>query len=69
VTPFVPIDEINSTGYSYWNSHYGGDINFENSEHIYYDGKQLGHGFMISFRGFSVQITWEGKDKYQIMST
>ena len=58
------IDELNKEGYNFGSCDYGGDINYENSEQSFCDGKEMGTGICLHFHGFSVQAFWEGSDKY-----
>ena len=58
------VEKINSEGYNFGCSSYGGDINYENSEQSYSDGKEMGTGVTLNFVGFSVQVTWQGTDRY-----
>jgi len=59
------VDRLNSKGWQFSRCNYGGDINFENSEQSFSDGEEMGTGVVLSFIGFSCQVAWEGKDKYQ----
>jgi len=59
------VDRLNSEGWKFGRCNYGGDINFENSEQSYSDGEEMGVGVILNFLGFSCQVTWEGKDRYQ----
>jgi hypothetical protein len=59
------VDRLNENGGSFGRNDYRGDINFENSEQIYSNGKEMGVGVILHFRGFSVQVYWEGADKYE----
>lgn len=58
------VNELNESGYKFGRCDYSGDINFENSEQTYSDGAEMGHGVILHFHGFSVQVSWEGFDKY-----
>lgn len=58
------VDELNENGYKFGRCDYSGDINFENSEQTYSDGDEMGNGVILHFHGFSVQVSWEGFDKY-----
>ncbi|WP_281214383.1 hypothetical protein [Shewanella insulae] len=58
------VDELNSSGYSFGPCDYSGDINFENSEQTFSDGAEMGEGIILHFHGYSVQVSWEGSDKY-----
>ena len=59
------VNKLNAEGWRFGRCSYGGDVNFENSEQIYSDGKEMGDGVILSFCGFSCQVSWAGKDKYQ----
>lgn len=39
-------------------------LTIENSEQTYSDGDEMGNGVILHFHGFSVQVSWEGFDKY-----
>jgi len=39
---------------------YSGDIDFETSEQTW----NMGNGVVLHFHGFSVQVSWEGADRY-----
>jgi len=54
------IERLNENGYSFGRLDYSGDINFENSEQTYRNGKEMGSGIILHFHGFSVQAYWEG---------
>ena len=58
------VKRINSEGGSFGPCSYGGDIDFENSEQSWSDGKTQGEGVILDFVGFSCQVTWKGSDKY-----
>jgi hypothetical protein len=58
------VNRLNSEGESFGPCSYGGDMDFENSEQAWSDGKTKGKGVMLNFVGFSCQVTWEGSDKY-----
>jgi hypothetical protein len=58
------IDRLNAEGSNFGCADYSGDINYENSEQTYSDGKEMGTGVVLHFRGFSVQAVWEGTDRY-----
>lgn len=58
------IEKLNSEGNKFGCCDYSGDINYENSEQIYSDGEKMGTGVVLHFRGFSVQVFWDGSDKY-----
>lgn len=58
------VDELNSSGYSFGPCDYSGDINFENSEQTFCNGAEMGEGIILHFHGYSVQVSWEGRDKY-----
>lgn len=57
------VDRLNENGSSFGRADYSGDINFENSEQTYSNGKEMGTGIILHFRGFSVQAYWEGTDR------
>jgi len=56
------VDTLNSEGYSFGRSSYGADINFENSEQSYSDGKEMGGGVTLNFTGFTCQVIWNSRD-------
>jgi hypothetical protein len=58
------VNNLNAKGHHFGCADYGGDINYENSEQTYSDGPEMGQGVVLQFRGFSVQVSWEGADKY-----
>ena len=54
------IDNINSKyGYNFGRCDYSGDINYQDSEQTYSNGKEMGSGIILHFHGFSVQASWE----------
>lgn len=61
------VDKLNGEGNDFGRVDYGGDINYENSEQTYSDGKEMGTGVVLQFRGFSVRAVWEGADRYYQM--
>ena len=58
------VDELNEQGHRFGRCDYSGDINFENSEQTYSNGKSMGEGAILHFHGYSVLAYWEGRDKY-----
>ena len=52
------VDELNSDGYCFGPASYGGSTEFEQSEQDFSDGDEMGTGVILSFAGFSVQVTW-----------
>ena len=58
------VGELNASGYSFGPCDYSGDINFENSEQTFSHGAEMGEGIIFHFHGYSVQVSWEGSDKY-----
>jgi hypothetical protein len=58
------VDELNEDGFSFGRCDYDGDVNFENSGQTYSDSKVMGEGVILHFLGYSVQVSWEGSDKY-----
>lgn len=58
------VERLNSSGYDFGRCDYGGDINYEYSEQSYSDGAEMGTGVILAFQGYSVQVLWEGADKY-----
>ncbi len=59
------IDLLNLQGYQFRLCDYSGDINYENCEHLFSDGPEMSTGILLHFIGFSVQVSWEGTDKYK----
>lgn len=55
------VDELNDRGYNFGRIDYGGDIDFEKSEQWFSNGKKMGTGIIIHFRGFSAQVIWRSK--------
>ena len=53
------IDELNKHNYNLGRYDYGGDINYEQSEQRYSNGKEMGDGLIIRFLGFSAQVSWQ----------
>ena len=58
------ITKLNNEGYEFGLCDYSGDINYENSEQTFCNGKEMGTGICLHFHGFSVQAFWEGNDRY-----
>lgn len=58
------VQSLNSQSYGFELCEYAGDVNYENSEQIFSNGEDAGTGTVLHFHGFSVQVTWEGRDKY-----
>ena len=58
------VDSLNQDNHNFGRCEYSGDINYENSEQTFSDGNELGEGVVLHFHGFSVQVRWEGQDKY-----
>lgn len=58
------VDELNNSGHTFGPCDYSGDKNFENSEQTFSNGAAIGEGIILHFHGYSVQVFWEGSDKY-----
>ena len=58
------VNELNEGDHDFGRCSYDGDINFENSEQTYCDGRVMGTGVILHFHGFSVLASWEGYDRY-----
>ncbi len=52
------IDELYKEGYKFINCDYSGDVNYNNSEQFFSNGKKMGTGICLHFHGFTVQVYW-----------
>ena len=57
------VENLNAEGHNFGRADYSGDTAYENSEQTYSDGPQIGQGVVLKFRGFSMQVSWEGTDR------
>jgi len=54
------VGELDNGNPKFGRVEYSGDIDFENSEQTW----SMGNGVFLHFHGFSVQVSWEGTDRY-----
>ena len=52
------IDELNAASYGFSRIEYSGDVDFENSEQWFTNGRDMGTGIVVHFHGFSARVTW-----------